>query len=245
MGGFEHVNWYGKLLGASMSNLVLLLSSLLPGILVFCFIFWRRLKEDYSSEILFSSSLHAVFYILSFSGIAYYVFVYPEPYIANSIFNPHEMWFWGGVIGYLVGIFRAIRKFSLRRNEAIEASSMALLPWYGMILVSWSLIPLDMFGFLTGVFVLVLFVFSVWLDANRKRVSLLDINKPPFVAYLIFGLLFLARTVVGAVLPDMLSFVGPVDLIFSAVVAFLLLFSVYGQLDSQATPWRARKNRKK
>jgi len=88
------------------------------GLFVFLFVFWRKLKEDYISSQVFSTSFSIVLGIVLFN-------------ILTRIFFP-TWWFWasflGVSIGYAVGRFR----FKLRALETLQALIIALLPWLGL-----------------------------------------------------------------------------------------------------------------
>jgi hypothetical protein len=225
MGRFKHINKYVKLLVVLMSNFLRVVPALIPGILIFVFLFWRRLKEDYSNEILFSSALSIVFYVLVLSVLVQFIFSYID--WGNEVFEASGVWFWGSVVGYLIGLYFAIRKFELRKYEVIEASAVSLLPLYSLVFISWAVYPLNFLNFAGGIVVAALFALFVWLERNYKKVPLLKFSKSGAAGLFVLGTLFFMRSVVAAVDPSMVSFAGRIDVIPSAVVSFLLFFFMY------------------
>src|SRR5688572_29660961 len=91
----------------------------LIGVLVFLFIFWKKLREDYTSETIFSLAA------LIFAGM-----------IISSIvsFNFFPEWFfWSGVVGILLGFFIGIFRFKTRGYEVFDAIVILILPWISFI----------------------------------------------------------------------------------------------------------------
>jgi hypothetical protein len=85
------------------------------GVFLFLFVFWKKLKEDYSSEIVFNLAFISIFGLLC--GIAVSYFFYPE------------YWFWYGLLGTSVSFSLFVRKYKLRFFECYETLLLSLLAW--------------------------------------------------------------------------------------------------------------------
>ncbi|MBU1894578.1 MAG: hypothetical protein KJ983_02015, partial [Candidatus Omnitrophica bacterium] len=126
----------------------------LIGILLFLFLFWKKLKEDYESEIIFTSA----FYILS--GIA-------GGLLISARFLPN-WWFWLAFLGSTVAFIIAVTKFKLRILEAAEAWIVANLSLFGLaMLADYIQEPILTSGIGT-ILILVLFVSYFIIDKHYK-----------------------------------------------------------------------------
>ena len=96
------------------------------GILIFLFIFWKRLREDFASPIIFSIS----FYILLGVAIGWLV---------SLKFFPN--WFlytcFGGA---LIGLYAGILQYKIRFYESLEAVVVAFLPWLSFVFLKDSVV---------------------------------------------------------------------------------------------------------
>src|SRR5512146_2032657 len=89
------------------------------GMLFVLFIFWKKLKEDYSSEIIFKSSFAIIIGILIGWGIA--VRFVPSAFL------------WLSVIGGLSGLGYANNIHKIRFYETFDAFIIAGLPWISLV----------------------------------------------------------------------------------------------------------------
>ena len=82
---------------------------------VFLFIFWKKLKEDYIPNQIFSAAFSAILGVL----------------LANIlIFNFFpSWWFWASLIGFCAGLTISIYRFKLRFFEVLDSSVISALPW--------------------------------------------------------------------------------------------------------------------
>src|SRR3972149_7654494 len=98
----------------------------LAGILIFLFLFWRRLKEDYPSEIVFTTS---VFMLLGTSlGL-----------LLSKKFIP-AFWFWGAFSGASLGLLIGVLRYKLRIFEVMYRGTLGFLPWLGIYFLADSII---------------------------------------------------------------------------------------------------------
>ena len=84
------------------------------GLLIFQYIFWRRLREDYSKEIIFSSEYCILFCLLVAA-------------LASAKFFP-AWWFWTDLAGIIFGLTVAVAWFHLRIFETAMRKYTITIP---------------------------------------------------------------------------------------------------------------------
>jgi hypothetical protein len=185
------------------------------GILVFLFIFWKRLKEDYSAEIIFKSAT----YILVGIGVALT--------IASNLF---PLWFfWASLMGGLLGFSFAILKFRVKFYETLEALIMASLPWLGLVFLMDSAIKGSLSSFLAFAFMLIMMFVSYYFDTHYKRFGWYKSGRIGFAGISVAVIIFLIRSVIAITKVPVLSFVGSSEVTVSgamAIVSSVLLFNL-------------------
>lgn len=87
----------------------------IAGLLLFLFILWKKLKDDYLIDVIFSSG-----FITLFGGLIGY---------ATSFFYFKDATFWLVVLGFAIGFGLSLYKFKLKFFEFYEALSLASLSW--------------------------------------------------------------------------------------------------------------------
>lgn len=187
----------------------------LLGILIFLFIFWKMLKEDYVGEIIFSSS----------SFILLGIFV---GYILSLRFIP-PWFFWLEFIGAIFGLLISINRFKVRFYEAMEASLVGLLPWLGLTFLLDSITSSSLVSFIAFLTCLALIFFYYFLNLKYKSFSWYRSGKIGFSGLSVLGIIFLIRSSVAIFLIPVLSFVGKAEVFVSgslAFTAFLLIFNL-------------------
>lgn len=192
------------------------------GSLVFLFFFWRRLKEDYSSSLIFSSGLTVIFAVLIGVGLSKIPSGLLKP---SQVFAPQELWFWGGFLGFLAGFGISLRRFKLRIVETFEAAIIGLL--FLLLLVYLRNLSF-VFVLITAVILLIFHFF----ESKYRRFSWYKSGRVGFSGLMAAGLFFLARMILSVSMPGVSSVVGKVDLVLSGVSAFLLFFSLYNLSES-------------
>jgi hypothetical protein len=185
------------------------------GILIFLFIFWKRLKEDYAAEIIFQS----VTYILVGLGIGW---------AASAKFFP-AWFFWAEFTGGLIGLAFAILRFKVKFYETLEAFIIASLPWLCLIFLKDSVVKSSLSSFLAFVVILIMVFVSYYLDVRYKSYTWYKSGKIGFAGLAVAIIIFLVRSAIAIVKVPMLSFVGPSEAIVSgvaAIVSSLLLYNL-------------------
>lgn len=202
---------------------ILTISLAFFGVLTFLYFFWNRLKEDYTSNIIFSTAFYVLTGILT-SFLILKFLVFPQIDFAD-LQTGLEFWLaiLAGAIGVAVGIFR----FKLRFFETVEACGVGLL----YLLLAFTLS--DTFGNLsivslavsTGIsLLLVLFYF---LESKYRTFTWYKSGKVGFSGLTVLGIFFLLRALVAIFYPSVLFFLGKLESIPAGVVSFALFFAVY------------------
>ncbi len=173
------------------------------GVFVFLFIFWKRQKEDFSSEIIFKLAIH----ILTGLFVGFFIAAY----------FLKEYWFWfafaGGTIGVLIAIFRLRTKF----YEIFEAFIIASLPLLGIIFLADSVTHSSLSSFLGFLVILIIIFISYWFDANYKNFNWYKSGRIGFSGLAILGLLFAVRFGLALSRIPVLSFVGKFEPVLSGI----------------------------
>jgi len=205
-----------------MSNLGLIFSGIV-GILGFLFFFWRRLKEDYTSTQIFSFAFIVLTFMLSglFIGLGLYNFSH------TNYFSSQGVWFWGAVIGTIVGFEIGYLKFKLRFFETLEATGISFIFFILTIFLGSSLKQINVKYLAVSLFLGFLIVLFYFLEARYKKFTWYKSGKIGFSGLMVLGIFFLMRSVVALIDPSMLSFIGKFDAIADSIAAFLFFLSIY------------------
>jgi len=183
------------------------------GVFIFLYLFWKRLKDDYLSEQLFTTSIYA----LSGIGLGFII----------SRFLFQAWWFWLVVLGVVLGAGIGILKFRLRVFEVIEALAFSLLPWIGLTFVSDSITHLSLPSFLGFVVCVLLLALFIYFDRHYKGFSWYSSGRVGFSGLLILGIFFSIRALVAIFFPFVLSFVGKQEPPAAGLAAILFYFLVF------------------
>lgn len=185
----------------------------LLGLFLMAFFLWRRLKEDYSSEIVFSL---AALIILGIS-LGYFVSLRYFP----------GWWFWLEAFGAFLGFSLAIFKYDLKFFETFEAVFIGLIFWFGAF-IAGNLIKVpgypSFFYLLSALALIGLFYF---LDRRYKNFSWYKSGRIGVSGLMVAGIFFLIRVVIATFFPFVLSFAGRGEIILSAICAFSLFLLIY------------------
>jgi hypothetical protein len=183
------------------------------GVASFLFIFWKKLKEDYSSVFIFTTS----FYVLgSMTG-----FALAAKYFAAS-------WlFWATFAGSLVGLFLGVLRFKLRFFESYEALTIGLLPWLSLYYLSYSIKASSIYSFIAFVFMVFLMGLYYYLDKHYKSFSWYRSGRIGFSGLSVSGVFFLMRAAVASFFPFVISFLDKYEAILSGVTAFVFFLLTF------------------
>lgn len=185
------------------------------GILIFIFIFWKKLKEDYSAEIIFTSALATILGIITFY------------FLAKKFMPPY--WFWSGIFGALMGLGLSSYKFHLRFYEVFEAMVISVLPLTAFVFLTDSVASASIFSFIYFVIIVALIGLYYILDKRYKSFTWYRSGRIGFSGLGVTATFFLLRALFALFFPDVLSFVNKFEPIVSGIVTFvffLLLFNL-------------------
>ena len=185
----------------------------LLGIFVFLFLFWKRLKEDYITNQIFSTaSLILIGIILS-------------NLIAKSFFP--DWWFWLGFTGILSGLSLAIFRYGLRFFETSDAAVVSLLPWLGLIFLADSIANSSLTSLIGSLIILALSLLYFFFDTHYKKFFWYKSGRVGFSGFSIMGIFFLIRAAVAVAFPTVLSFSSNYESLLSGITAFISFLLVF------------------
>ena len=175
------------------------------GAITFLFIFWKILKEDYISEIVFKTASYILVGIL----IAYL--------LSFKFLSPWFIWadFIGAILGLIFGIFTLKLKF----YEVLEALVVSLLPWVALMFLGDSVVNSSLSSFIGFGATLIIIFISYWLGDHYKDFTWYKSGKIGFAGLATLAIIFLTRFTVAIFGIHVLSFV---DRIYESVVSGVL-----------------------
>ncbi len=211
-----------------MSNLITALSFL--GFLPFLFVFWGRLKEDYTSGQMFATGFYIIFAALVLALIG--LFLLPDLLHASPIFSPTGLWFWGGVLGFVIGLILAIWKLNLKFFESFEAAGIGFFIWLALVFFIDALKNSSVVSLIALTVIIGLILLFFFFDARYKKFTWYRSGKIGFAGVASLGVFFFIRTVIALFFPFVLSLIGRVDALLSGAVSFILFLLLYNLAES-------------
>lgn len=186
----------------------------LLGIIFFLFLFWKRLREDYSSELIFKTAFLTIF------GIGIF-------WLISFKFLP--AWFlWFTFLGALLGISLSIYRFHLRTYEVIESLVISVMPWLAIVFLANSVFNSSLSSFLGFVAILIFIFVFYYLDVHYKNFTWYKSGRVGLTGLVIVALIFITRFVVVIFNTSVLSFVSQkLELILSGVMFAIVTFFIY------------------
>lgn len=190
------------------------------GIVVYLFIFWKRLKDDYASEIIFSTA----FYVLLGILVGWFL-----------SFKFFSDWFlWTGFAGSLLGLYFGNLRFKLRFFETFEALIISSLPWLSLTFLSDSVTHSSLSSFIAFLVVLLTIFVFYWLDTHFREFTWYRSGKVGFAGLATISTIFLIRAGASLTNVHVISFTGRFETIVSAgaaFIAFILLFNLSRKIE--------------
>lgn len=207
---FKHGDINGIILGTFM--LVNVLTSFF-GIIVFLFIFWKRLKDDYASSLIFTISFYILLGVMLGSAV-------------TSRFFP--TWFlWAVFLGAAAGVGFCIFRFKVRFYEILEAVIIGFLPWLSFIFLKDSVVNQAFSSFVAFLVVLILIYVFYYLDSHFREFTWYKSGKVGFAGLAALGLLSIVRSAASFIKVSMLSFNGKIDALASLSLGFICFILLY------------------
>lgn len=186
------------------------------GVVVFLFIFWKRLREDYSSEIIFKTSFDILIGILA-------------GFLISLRFTP-ESFFWFAVLGAMIGLGLSIFRFRVKFYETFEAFIISSFPWISFVFLLDSITHSSFNSFMAFIAILIFVFISYYLDAHYKNFTWYKSGKIGFAGIVTLSLFFIVRSALAIFGINMISFVSlrfeAVISAAAAFVCFVLLFNL-------------------
>lgn len=183
------------------------------GILVFLFIFWKRLREDYASGIIFE----VAFYIILGIGIM--------DLISLKLFS--QWFFWVSLGGALVGLGLGILKFKLRFYESLEATTISLSPWLAFIFLKDSVVHSSLSSFLGFLVILIVIFIFYYLDTHFREFTWYRSGRVGFSGLATLAIIFIIRAAIALTPTLVLTFTGRFEAIISGAMAFICFILIY------------------
>jgi len=184
----------------------------LVGILVFIFIFWKKQKEDYSSEIIFKSAFTIIFGIIAFS-------------IVGMNFAPNAF-LWLELVGAATGVTLSVNQYKIRFYESLDAMVIAIMPWLALLFLKDSVVNSSLSSFIAFIIILFLIFVYYFFDQHYKDFGWYKSGKIGFAGLMTLGIFFLIRSAIASFGITVLSFVSRFEAVVSGVFAFVCFLLV-------------------
>lgn len=185
----------------------------LLGILIFAFLFWRKEKEDYLPNQIFTT------FFLILLGVSLFLLI-------SKFFLPGA-WFWLSMLGFMAGFFLSALKLGLRIYETLEAALASVLPWLSFSYLSDSITSTSWFSLIGFGITLGTFFLYLSLNTRYKNFSWYKSGRIGFAGLTSIGIYFLIRGLIAIFFPFVLSFVGDFEPILSGIAAFAFFSMVF------------------
>ena len=185
----------------------------LIGLFIFLFLFWKRMKDDYLPNQIFSTFFYILFFILVFY------------FISINLFT--SWWFWLTYLGFTLGLVLGILRFKLKFYETYEAAFLGFLICFSMYLLGDSVRSLNIDSFVGFVISMLLIGIFHFIDANYKNFSWYKSGKVGFTGLILLAIFFLTRVLAYIFFPNTLSFVSNYEIYFSSISSFIFLALTY------------------
>ena len=183
------------------------------GVLIFLFLIWRNLKQDYLPEQIFNYSTIVLFSMILF-------------FFLSRMFLPN-WWFWISFVGFCLGILLGYLRIKYNFYEYLEAFTIASIPWLAIIFITDSVINTSWESLVLGFITLSFFGIFYFFKKRYKSFSWYRSGRIGFASITTLGMYFLIRGLIAFILPDMLSFVGKYEAMVSGSASFLFFVMLY------------------
>lgn len=186
------------------------------GLLVFLFFYYKRLKEDYGSQIIFSTG-----FIIAIVGGLFFA--------ASQIidFLPKQYWYWFALLGATLGYLFSLLRYRLKLFESLEAFGVGLLFWQGLIFLAHSILETSVFSLGATLVIIGVLILFFFFEGVYKNLAWYRSGRVGFSGLVTLGTFFLIRSAIALSFDNVLSFVGKIDAIVSSVIALGLFLALY------------------
>ena len=153
------------------------------GIILFLYVFWKKLKDDYISEQIFPTT----FFILMGIGVSQIL----------SYYLLSAWWFWLAIVGISLGFSLGVYRYKLRFYESIEALVISFLPWLSLIFLQYKRFrwyksgKVGFAGLTTlGFIFLVRGLTALWVPFMLSFVGVMDAFISVIISVVAFGMVY-------------------------------------------------------
>lgn len=185
------------------------------GQFLFLYLYWKRLKEDYSIEKVFNSGFVLLIGILL-------------AFLVSNLFL-HNYWFWIFFLFLAISETILVLKLKLKFFESLEALVVSILPWLSIFYLSNSIVQKSLSSFLLFWMSLICIFLFFLFDNFYRTITWYKSGRVGFSGLAILGIFFLIRLIVSIFFNDLISFAPNFESFLSGTVAFvsfLLLFNL-------------------
>ena len=183
------------------------------------FLFWKRLREDYPSNFIFTTAIFVIVGVLA-------------GFFLSAKFFP-LWWFWasflGGSLGYGVGAL----KYKLRFFESFEALVLGLFPWLGGYFFLDSIVNSSIVSLGATFLVLGLLSLFALIDKHYKNFTWYRSGRIGLAGLTTLGTFLLLRAAIASFFPHVLSFAGKLEPLVSGVLAFFVFLATFNLARSE------------
>lgn len=183
------------------------------GLIIFLFIFWKRLKEDYLPNQIFSTFFSILFFML----LTYFVSINLLP----------TWWFWCTFLGFILGLIIGILRFKLKFYETFEAAFLGFLICFSLYFLGDSVKNLNIISFAGFVISVILIGIFQYIDLHYKNYSWYKSGKVGFTGLILSAIFFLVRVLTYNFFPNTLSLVNIYEIYLSSVSSFIFVALTY------------------
>ena len=189
------------------------------GILIFLFLLWKKLKEDYSYERIFNlATLILIGLLVGFL-------------ISKKVLP--EFWFFLELIGVGIGFVIGVIKFKLNFFETFEGVVIGFLPLLTLFFLSDSIKNSSLSSFLAFWLSLICIFLFFLVDTYYRSFSWYKSGRVGFSGVFIAGLFFLIRALISIFFPDVISLSGNFEGYISGTLAFILFLLLFNLSRSE------------
>ena|SRR4030042_2396007 len=183
------------------------------GIVVGLFLFWRRLKEDYIENQIFSvAALTILGFVIT--------------YVISRMFFPKWI-FWLPFITSFGILLASGKKFGMRIFELADAGVIAYLSWFLFNAIIFLISLKNIQSLILTITNLILCLGFFLIDREYKKIPWYKSGRTGFTGMFIMGIFFLIRAAVALLAPDMLIFLLEYDIFISGVISFISFLMIF------------------
>jgi hypothetical protein len=183
------------------------------GLIIFLFLFWKRLKEDYLPNQIFSTYFYILFFTLTFYLVSINLF--------------SSWWFWFTYLGFILGLISGLLRFKLKFYETFEAAFLGFLICFSMYLLGDSVRNLNLTSFIGFVISIKVVGISQFIDIHYKNFSWYKSGKVGLTGLILSIIFFLVRVLAYIFFPNTLSFIQNYEIYLSSISSFIFLVLTY------------------